>query len=88
VFSAAIPGQGGVNHINEQPPKYWVEKFWRRGFVPLEVLRPAIINEPNMYPWLKQNLIVFMNYDLVHSRSELAQFLMPRAHFYHKYAPI
>lgn len=26
-FSAAIPGQGGTNHINEQPREYWIEKF-------------------------------------------------------------
>lgn len=32
VFSAAIPGQGGVDHINEQPKPYWIEKFKNRGF--------------------------------------------------------
>jgi 2-polyprenyl-3-methyl-5-hydroxy-6-metoxy-1,4-benzoquinol methylase len=51
LFSAAIPGQGGVNHVNEQKPGYWVDKFWQRNFVPLEIIRPAIANEPKMYPW-------------------------------------
>jgi SAM-dependent methyltransferase len=32
VFSAATPGQGGLDHINEQPHAYWIEKFRRRGF--------------------------------------------------------
>lgn len=32
VFSAATPGQGGENHINEQPHEYWIEKFAARGF--------------------------------------------------------
>ena len=27
VFSAAIPGQGGQNHLNEQPLSYWIQKF-------------------------------------------------------------
>jgi SAM-dependent methyltransferase len=27
LFSAAIPGQGGVGHVNEQWPAFWVEKF-------------------------------------------------------------
>jgi hypothetical protein len=27
VFSAAIPGQGGKGHINEQPPDYWNDLF-------------------------------------------------------------
>lgn len=32
VFTAAPPGQGGTDHINEQPPEYWHEKFAKRGF--------------------------------------------------------
>jgi SAM-dependent methyltransferase len=32
VFTAAPPGQGGTDHINEQPPEYWREKFGRRNF--------------------------------------------------------
>ena len=31
-FSAAIPGQGGLMHLNEQPREYWLEKFRARGF--------------------------------------------------------
>jgi SAM-dependent methyltransferase len=27
LFSAATPGQGGHNHINEQPHEYWIEKL-------------------------------------------------------------
>ncbi|MBI1783838.1 class I SAM-dependent methyltransferase [Candidatus Sumerlaeota bacterium] len=32
VFTAARPGQGGRDHINEQPHSYWIEKFAARGF--------------------------------------------------------
>lgn len=32
VLSAAQPGQGGVGHLNEQPPSYWRAKIERRGF--------------------------------------------------------
>ncbi|HEX8523713.1 MAG TPA: class I SAM-dependent methyltransferase [Tepidisphaeraceae bacterium] len=32
VFTAAIPGQGGTDHVNEQPHAYWIEKFNARGF--------------------------------------------------------
>lgn len=32
VFSAAIPGQGGVGHVNEQHVGYWVELFEQRGY--------------------------------------------------------
>ena len=32
LFSAAVPGQGGHGHLNEQWPDYWVERFRGRGF--------------------------------------------------------
>lgn len=31
-FSAAIPEQGGVNHINEKWQDYWALKFYSRGY--------------------------------------------------------
>jgi SAM-dependent methyltransferase len=31
VFTAAVPGQGGVDHVNEQPHAYWIQKFAARG---------------------------------------------------------
>jgi SAM-dependent methyltransferase len=33
VFTAATPGQGGMDHVNEQPHEYWIAKFSERGFV-------------------------------------------------------
>ena len=32
VVTAALPGQGGTDHVNEQPSEYWIEKFEARGF--------------------------------------------------------
>jgi SAM-dependent methyltransferase len=32
VFTAAPPGQGGKDHVNEQPNEYWINKFTQRGF--------------------------------------------------------
>ncbi len=34
VFTAAHPGQGGIGHLNEQPPEYWKELFKAHGFRP------------------------------------------------------
>jgi SAM-dependent methyltransferase len=36
IFTAAHPGQGGIGHLNEQPPEYWTELFKVHGFQPLE----------------------------------------------------
>jgi hypothetical protein len=32
VFSAAVPGQGGINHLNEQWPQYCQELFAAQGY--------------------------------------------------------
>jgi SAM-dependent methyltransferase len=32
IFSAAHPGQGGEDHLNEQPLEYWLEKFRSHSF--------------------------------------------------------
>lgn len=31
-LTAAVPGQGGHHHVNEQPPAYWIERLGREGF--------------------------------------------------------
>ena len=36
IFSAATPGQGGHDHINEQPIEYWLERFARFGILPAD----------------------------------------------------
>src|SRR5487761_788829 len=39
VFSAAVPGQSGVQHVNAQWPRYWVHLFADQGLRCLDVLR-------------------------------------------------
>jgi SAM-dependent methyltransferase len=36
IFTAAHPGQGGIGHLNEQPPEYWIALFNAHGFQGLE----------------------------------------------------
>ena len=40
LFSAAVPGQGGTHHVNEQWPSYWAEKFAKAGYGVYDVIRP------------------------------------------------
>ena len=39
VFSAAIPGQGGTRHLNEQWQSYWAGLFAQQNYFPLDTLR-------------------------------------------------
>lgn len=58
LFSAAIPGQDGQNHLNEQWPEYWQEKFIKHGFYFHDVIRPLIWNNEKVDLWYKQNIFL------------------------------
>lgn len=59
LFSAAIPGQGGTGHVNEQWPSYWFELFEQSGYHGSGALRWEIWDNPNIENWYRQNLFVF-----------------------------
>lgn len=59
IFSAAIPNQGGQNHINEQAPKYWIEKIRNEGFELFDVLRPVFWDNEKVDWWYRQNMLLF-----------------------------
>jgi SAM-dependent methyltransferase len=58
MFSAALPGQGGQNHINEQWPSYWQEHFNNCGFEMIDFFRFKIWNNTKIEYWYKQNLFL------------------------------
>lgn len=60
LFSAAIPGQGGVNHFNEQWQSYWIEKFVKRGYWPKSGFRDVTVNNKQIAVWYRQNMILFV----------------------------
>jgi SAM-dependent methyltransferase len=59
VFSAAIPGQGGVGHYNERFPEYWVEKFKAAGYICYDTLRPKLWLRTDIEVWYQQNIMIF-----------------------------
>jgi len=61
LFSAAVPGQGGENHINEQPLGYWRAIFRRRGFVAIDYLRPQLINDAAVEQSYRYNMMLYVN---------------------------
>lgn len=58
LFSAAIPNQGGQNHLNEQWPEYWQAIFAKYGYHFHDVIRPHIWSNPNVDWWYKQNMFL------------------------------
>ncbi len=61
LFSAAIPGQGGQNHLNEQPPKFWAELFAEKGYFFSDNLRHKIWNDSQIEWWYRQNIFLVTN---------------------------
>jgi SAM-dependent methyltransferase len=59
IFSAAVPGQGGVGHVNEQWLDYWVDLFVEHSYEMFDVFRSAIWNDERIEPWYAQNTVVF-----------------------------
>lgn len=59
VFSAAVPGQGGEFHVNEQPYGYWRDKFAAKGFRTFDWLRPRICRQNTIEPWYRYNTLIF-----------------------------
>jgi hypothetical protein len=59
LFSAAIPGQGGTDHINEQWQDYWRDLFLSENFHPVNIIRPAVWGLPEVDLWYQQNSILY-----------------------------
>ena len=76
LFSAAIPGQGGTHHVNEQWPSYWAEKFARAGYTAYDVIRPRIWADPQVQVWYRQNMLLF-------ARSRVFEGAQPRLDLVH-----
>lgn len=59
LFSAALPGQGGTAHLNEQWPTYWASLFAAQGYVAVDCIRPFVYGNEHVEWWYRQNLLIF-----------------------------
>jgi len=60
LFSAAIPGQGGTHHVNEQWPEYWRDLFAEQGYVAVDCLRTRIWNNRKVQVCYRQNIMFYV----------------------------
>jgi SAM-dependent methyltransferase len=59
LFSAAVPGPSGTNHINPQYLPYWAELFQRQGFDAIDPIRPRVWNNPQVEWFYQQDIVMF-----------------------------
>lgn len=72
LFSAAIPHQNGNNHLNEQWPEYWADRFRARGYLAVDCVRSRVWNDPAVEPWYAQNTLLFVREDRLRADPALA----------------
>jgi SAM-dependent methyltransferase len=59
LFSAAIPGQGGIHHVNERWGTYWAELFAEHGYVGSSDIRWQFWDALDVADWYRQNILIF-----------------------------
>jgi SAM-dependent methyltransferase len=60
LFSAAIPGQEGTNHMNEQYLPYWLDLFKRQDYEGIDPIRPQILGNDLVEWFYQQNIVMFV----------------------------
>lgn len=65
LFSAAVPFQGGVNHLNEQWPQYWVDRFKSHGYEVIDCIRNKIWENRKVAGSYAQNTLLFIRQDVL-----------------------
>lgn len=64
LFSAAIPFQGGIHHVNEQYPSYWKDIFKSYGYEVCDCLRKVFWNNEDVDIWYRQNIMFYCKAEL------------------------
>ncbi|EKU99191.1 hypothetical protein Lepto7375DRAFT_1209 [Leptolyngbya sp. PCC 7375] len=72
LFSAAIPSQGGTEHLNEQWPEYWVDLFQSQDYIVIDCLRKKIWDNDKVEPWYAQNILFFVKQECLENFPTLA----------------
>jgi SAM-dependent methyltransferase len=87
LFSAAIPHQGGLHHLNEQWPGYWAALFAEHGYLVVDAIRPNVWSRPGIAFWYRQNTLIFVREGvidahplLVHHRERTVESMLSLVH--------
>ena len=73
IFSAAVPGQGGIRHENEQWPQYWAELFADHGYVASDPFRLKLWKRDDVRWWFRQNMVCYSTLEALERHPALAE---------------
>ena len=63
LFSAAFPGQGGINHVHERYHSHWGRQFAARGYAAFDAFRPQFWADERVQPWHRANVFLYVKRD-------------------------
>lgn len=72
LFSAAIPFQGGEDHVNERWPTFWYDLFKSRGYELIDPIRKRVWSDRRVEPWYQQNIVMYATRQAIASSPALA----------------
>ena len=73
LFSAAPPGQGGHDHVNEKSYEYWRREFSRRQYRAVDFLRPQIRDDQRIAAWYRYNPMLYVHPESLPQLSQALQ---------------
>jgi len=73
LFSAAVPFQGGNQHLNEQWPDYWAGMFRKHGYFPVDCIRKRVWQNEAVEWWYAQNMLLFVSEEALRSNQVLKE---------------
>ena len=80
LFSAALPFQGGVQHINEQWPDYWTRMFSSHGYICIDCIRSRVWMSDRVAFWYAQNCFMAVNDSILERHPNLQAEFAKRGH--------
>lgn len=75
MFSAAIPGQCGDGHINEQWPSYWEKLFNKQKYIRIDYFRKLFWDKLDIAGYYRQNIYLYVKEDRVSNYPQIVNFL-------------
>jgi SAM-dependent methyltransferase len=75
LFSAAAPGQGGTDHVNEQWPSYWVKRFADQEFLALDCVRWEHWQDPRVAAFYVQNAFLTVRQTATSKKPDLVAWM-------------
>ena len=71
LFSAAVYGQGGVNHLNEQFQDYWSKLFKKEGYVAVDFIRKQVWDNEKVCFYYAQNILMYVKENYLNKNKNL-----------------